>query len=81
MLSDFWFSLTLEPESEGSTRVCIETHYDPKGLAARMMSVLMLRRKFRQVRESALTNLKRLAESVDANHVVGVAPPAAPETG
>jgi carbon monoxide dehydrogenase subunit G len=66
MLSDFWFSFALEPTGEGVTVVSIETHYDPRGPFARAMSVLMMRRKFRPVRESALTNLKRLAEGAPA---------------
>jgi len=63
MLSDFWFSFSLEPESAEATLVRIETHYDPNGLAARLMSALMMKRKFRRVRMTALSNLKRLAES------------------
>lgn len=63
VFSDFWFSFALEPESAGATRVRIETHYDPKGIAGRLMSELMGKRRFRRVRESALENLKRLAES------------------
>jgi hypothetical protein len=63
MLSDFWFSFTLEPESAETTRVSIETHYDPRALRGRLMSALMAKRQFRRVRVSALDNLKRLAES------------------
>jgi hypothetical protein len=60
-LSDFWFAFSLEPEN-GATLVRIETHYDPRGLIGRLMSVLMAKRQFRSVRVSALENLKRLAE-------------------
>ena len=81
MLSDFWFSFDLEPGGDGFTLVRVETHYDPKGLVARLMSVLMIRRKFRQVRESALANLKLLAEDVDADHFTSLAPRTASETG
>jgi len=63
MLSDFWFSFNLEPESDQETRVSIETHYDPKGIRGRLMSALMAKRQFRRVRESALENLTQLAES------------------
>jgi hypothetical protein len=63
MLSDFWFAFALEPADAATTRVSIETHYDPKGIGGRVMSVLMAKRQFRRVRESALDNLKRLAES------------------
>jgi Polyketide cyclase / dehydrase and lipid transport len=61
VLSDFWFSFSLEPEN-GATLVRIETHYDPRGLMGRLMSALMAKRRFRSVRMSALENLKRLAE-------------------
>jgi Polyketide cyclase / dehydrase and lipid transport len=62
-LSDFWFSFTLEPVSAGTTLVRLETHYDPRGILGRLMSALMAKRQFGRVRESALENLKRLAES------------------
>ena len=42
---------------------CEETHFEPNGLKGRVMSVLMMKRKFRQVREAALSNLERLAEA------------------
>lgn len=62
-LSDFWFSFVLEPEGPHKTRVRIETHFEPHGLKGRVMSTLMMKRKFRHVREAALSNLKRLAEA------------------
>lgn len=61
-LSDFWFSFTLEPAGTGATLVRIETHYDPRGMVGRLMSALMAKRQFGKVRESALENLKRIAE-------------------
>lgn len=62
MLSDFWFSFVLEPQGAEVTLVRVETHYGPKGLRGRVMSALMIKRKFREVRETALVNLKELAE-------------------
>ena len=41
----------------------VESHFDPKGLKGRIMSVLMIKRKFRDIRETALANLKALAEA------------------
>jgi carbon monoxide dehydrogenase subunit G len=61
-LSDFWFAFTLEPASDETTLVRIETHYDPRGIIGRLMSALMAKRQFGKVRESALENLRRLAE-------------------
>lgn len=63
MLSDFWFAFVLEPKEPDGTLVRVETHFDPKGLRGRVMSKLMVRRKFREIRETALGNLKRIAES------------------
>jgi carbon monoxide dehydrogenase subunit G len=62
MFSDFWFAFALEPAGAATTRVAIETHYDPKGVGGHVMSALMAKRRFRRVRESALDNLKRIAE-------------------
>jgi uncharacterized protein YndB with AHSA1/START domain len=63
MLSDFWFAFILEPQTAETTRVRVETHFEPKGLRARLMSKLMMRRKFGEIRETALANLKRVAEN------------------
>jgi len=63
VLSDFWFAFLLEPVEAGSTHVRVESHFEPKGLKGRIMSALMIKRKFREVRETALANLKRLAEA------------------
>ena len=63
VLSDFWFAFLLEPVEAGSTHVRVESHFEPKGLKGRVMSALMIKRKFREVRETALANLKRLAEA------------------
>lgn len=62
MLSDFGFSFTLEPLGANTTLLRNETYYRPEGLLASLMSVLMMRRKFRRVRQAALANLKRRAE-------------------
>ena len=67
MLSDFWFAFILDPQTPEKTRVRVETHFDPKGLRARLMSKLMMRRKFREIRETALGNLKRVAEEAGAD--------------
>ena len=61
VLNDFWFAFILEP-TDTETRVRVESHFDPKGLRGRVMSALMIKRTFRGVRETALANLKRLAE-------------------
>jgi hypothetical protein len=63
VLSDFWFAFVLEPMEAGATRVRVESHFEPKGLKGRIMNAVMIRRKFREVRETALANLKQLAEA------------------
>ncbi len=73
MLSDFWFSFVLEPRDSDATRVRVETHFEPRGLKGRLMSALMIKRKFREVRETALRNLEQLAE--DASQVQEAARP------
>ncbi len=74
MLSEFWFSFLLDPEDSETTRVRCETHFEPNGLKGRLMSALMIERTFREVRETALRNLKQLAE--DASQVQEAAQPA-----
>jgi uncharacterized protein YndB with AHSA1/START domain len=74
VLSDFWFAFILEP-TDNQTRVRVESHFDPKGMKGRIMSALMIKRKFREVRETALANLKRLAEEAridETPHPAGV---------
>jgi uncharacterized membrane protein len=68
LLDDFGFSFTLEPLADGSTRVRNETYYRPRSLVARLLSMLVLRRKFRGIRLVALANLRRLST---ASHVAG----------
>ena len=74
VLSDFWFAFILEPTDGGATRVRCESHFDPKGLKGRIMSALMIKRKFRDVRETALANLKRLAEAASTEQTPQPAP-------
>jgi len=62
MLADIGFSFTLDPQDDGTTLLRNESYYRPKTLASRIMSALMMKRKFHRVRETALRNLKRLAE-------------------
>ena len=68
MFSDFWFAFSLEREGLQATLVRIETHYDPRGIGGRLMSALIAKRQFRRVRKTALSNLKRLAESTSARN-------------
>ena len=60
--------ISAEPLADGSTRVRNETYYRPRSLFARLLSMLVMRRKFRGIRLVALTNLRHLstASHVDA---------------
>ena len=62
MFSDIGFDFVLVPTESGETRVVNTSYYIPKGLLAKLMSALMMRRKFGQVRRKVLANLKRLSE-------------------
>lgn len=62
MLDDFGFSYELEPKAADETLVRTTSYYEPKTLLAGAMNLLMMRRKFGQVRRRSLQGLKRLAE-------------------
>jgi uncharacterized protein YndB with AHSA1/START domain len=62
MLDDFGFSYELEPKTRDETLVRTTSYYEPKTILARTMNVLVMRRKFGQVRRRALQGLKQLAE-------------------
>jgi carbon monoxide dehydrogenase subunit G len=62
MLDDLGFDFALEPVGPQETRVINTSYYRPKGLLAKLMGALMMRPKFRKMRERVLANLKRLME-------------------
>jgi uncharacterized protein YndB with AHSA1/START domain len=64
MFIDMGFGFTLEPAEGGATRLRNDTFYQPRNLLASIMSRLMMRRKFRQLRRGVLENLKPLAEAI-----------------
>lgn len=64
MLADFGFSFTLEPIGPGRTLVRNESYYRPVNTMAKVMSALLMKRKFRKLRREWLGNLKRVCESV-----------------
>lgn len=71
MLNDFGFSYELEPKNADETLVRTTSHYGPKTLLAGAMNLLMMRRKFGQIRRRALQGLKTLAESKTVAGKVG----------
>jgi uncharacterized protein YndB with AHSA1/START domain len=62
LFTELGFSFTLEPRANGSTLIRNETYYRPRTLLAQLLSWLVLRRKFRGIRLTALGNLRRLSE-------------------
>jgi hypothetical protein len=63
MFADLGFSFTLAARADGSTTVRNESYYRPRSVLASLLSVLMMRRKFRGIRHVALSNLRRLSEA------------------
>lgn len=62
MFADMGFSFTLEAIDERRTLVRNDSFYRPLNLMARLMSALVMRRRFRALRRRILGNLKALAE-------------------
>ena len=63
MFADMGFSFTLVEVDERRTVVRNESFYQPLNLMARVMSALVMRRKFRALRRRILGNLKVLVEN------------------
>jgi hypothetical protein len=62
MFRDYSFTLLLEPRGDGTTLVTCETSYEPRGLLARLMNAVAMRRRFASVREDILRALKEFVE-------------------
>ena len=63
MLDNFGFAFELEPQGENRTLVRTLSYYEPKNPLARVMNVLMMRRKFGSIRRRSLEGLLQVAES------------------
>jgi len=68
MLEDFSFSFELIEKGENKTLVVNESFFKPKNFMAKIMVWLMIKRKFHQVRMTALTNLKKFSEEIEHVH-------------
>ena len=64
MFNNYGFSFELEPLDHSRTRVVNKGFYDPKNFVVSMMNALFMRKKSAEIRMTALTNLKQLAESL-----------------
>jgi uncharacterized protein YndB with AHSA1/START domain len=73
MLNDFAFDFVLDPAGPGKTRVVNTSYFEPRNWMASVMIALMIRRKFRLVRQKVLANIKRLVECGEL-HEIGIDP-------
>jgi hypothetical protein len=62
LFRDHSFTLALEPRWDGATLVTCETFYEPRGLRARLLNALFMRRRFASVRNDILLGLSALVE-------------------
>lgn len=62
MLDGLGFDFRLESIGPDTTRVINTTYYRPRNILASLMNVLMIKRNFRKVRQTALGNLKWIVE-------------------
>jgi uncharacterized protein YndB with AHSA1/START domain len=63
LFADLGFSFTLEPRGGRTTLIRNASYHRPRSVLARLLSVLVMRRKFRGIRLAALDNLRQLSES------------------
>lgn len=66
MFADYGFALNPSSESDGRTRVRIDTYYTPRNALYGLLNVVALRRRFQAVVDDLLAGLKTLSE---ARHV------------
>lgn len=62
MLKSPRFCFYLEKIDDKQTKIINESYYEPANLLVRIMNVLMMRRKMREIQEKILSNIKTLAE-------------------
>jgi uncharacterized protein YndB with AHSA1/START domain len=74
MFRDYTFTLELEPRGDESTVVTCKTFYEPRGLPARLMNAMLMRRRFNGVRTEILRGLKELSERYEASQASQIRP-------
>ena len=62
MLKDTRFCFYLEKVGDNKTKVINESYYEPANLIALIMNALMMKKKFGQIQEQILSNVKSIAE-------------------
>ncbi len=63
LFNDFAFSFSLKKIADGKTLIRNETYYETKNLVGSFLNVFVFKRKFHEVRMTALKGLKRLSEN------------------
>lgn len=62
MLKNPRFCFYLEKIDDKQTKIINESYYEPANLLVRIMNVLMMKRKMREIQEKILSNIKEIAE-------------------
>jgi len=62
MLVDYGFAITLEPRSDRTTALRIDTYYSPRNPLYALLNQLVLRRRMRRTVDGLLQGLKEISE-------------------
>jgi hypothetical protein len=62
MLVDYGFTITLEPRSDRTTALRIDTYYTPRNPLYGLLNRLLLRRRLRRTVDGLLQGLKQISE-------------------
>jgi len=62
MLVDYGFTITLEPRSDRTTALRIDTYYTPRNPLYALLNQLVLRRRLRRTVDGLLQGLKEISE-------------------
>ena len=62
MLVDYGFTITLEPRSDRTTALRIDTYYTPRNALYALLNRLVLRRRMRRTVDGLLEGLKEISE-------------------
>jgi hypothetical protein len=62
MLLDYGFAITLDPRSDRTTALRIDTYYTPRNLLYALLNRLVLRRRMGKLVDGLLQGLKQISE-------------------
>jgi hypothetical protein len=66
MLVDYGFTITLDPRSDRTTALRIDTYYTPRNPLYALVNRLLLRRRMRKLLDGLLQGLKQFSERLGA---------------